>query len=87
LGDTKERLEKTNLDKEVVDEKIKQAEELTKSFETQLRAHAEQERQTIWQRQQQLMQEIEAIRREEAAREEACRREEAARSMRDAFGL
>ena len=84
-AETKERMEKANLEKEVLEEKTRQAEELARKLEEQLREQAERERQAIWDREQRLLQEIEAQRREEAAREEARRREDAARTMQDAF--
>jgi hypothetical protein len=87
LADTKERLEKANLDKDVLEEKIKQAEELAKKLEQQIREQAEKECQAIWEIAQRLMQEIETQRREEAEREEARRREEAARAMRNTFSF
>jgi len=84
-AETKERMEKAALEKEILEEKTRQAEELAKKLEDQLREQAEKERQAIWEREQRLMQQIEEQKREEAAREEARRREEAARAMRDAF--
>lgn len=86
-AETKERLEKANIEKEVAEGKMKQAEELAQKLEAQLREQAEKERQAIWEREQRRMQEIEAQKREEAAREEARAREEAARAMRNTLGF
>ena len=74
-------------DDDAIVEKTKQAEELAKRLESQLREQAEKERQAVWEREQRLMEMIEQQRREEAAREEARRREEAARQMRETLGF
>ena len=86
-AETKERLERANLDKEVLEQKLREVEELARKLEDQHRREAERECELIRERQQRLLEEIEERHREEMAREEARRRAEAARAMQDAFGI